>query len=202
MSSLSGNGINVNIRLKLLIDKNSNKVLCGEAGKDFVDFLFGLLQFPLGCIVGLLQENKALVSVAFSNILQSVQNLEDSFFPSPTVKQSLLEPGVDSSQLDFHLLFPKFKPLYHSSQYFGSPSQNPTKGYIKEDNAKYMVMDSLNITPWSDISLLTLINKFNIREFSSVEEKNVVVNFNKSLELLKASLESETVLTDVFLREE
>ena len=43
--------------LKLLIDNKSKRVVNAEAGNDFVDFLFGLMQVPLGSIMGNLLEN-------------------------------------------------------------------------------------------------------------------------------------------------
>ena len=42
------------ISLNLLVDNKSNKVVYAEARKEFVDFFFGLLQIPLGSIMGLL----------------------------------------------------------------------------------------------------------------------------------------------------
>ncbi|MCH90559.1 DUF674 family protein, partial [Trifolium medium] len=38
------------VQLKLLINKESNKVLFAEAGKDFVDILCSFLTMPLGTI--------------------------------------------------------------------------------------------------------------------------------------------------------
>ncbi|CAN1831282.1 hypothetical protein LINPERHAP1_LOCUS33138 [Linum perenne] len=40
----------VKVTLKLLINKNTNKVLFAEAGNEFVDFFFTLLSFPFGTI--------------------------------------------------------------------------------------------------------------------------------------------------------
>ncbi|CAL1354613.1 unnamed protein product [Linum trigynum] len=36
--------------VKLIIDKNEKRVLCAEAGKEFVDFLFNFLAMPVGAI--------------------------------------------------------------------------------------------------------------------------------------------------------
>ncbi|CAI0625993.1 unnamed protein product [Linum tenue] len=46
------------VTLKLLINKKTKKVLFAEAGKDFVDFLFTLLSFPLGTVIKLLSRTK------------------------------------------------------------------------------------------------------------------------------------------------
>ncbi|CAN1269325.1 hypothetical protein LINPERPRIM_LOCUS13544 [Linum perenne] len=46
------------VTLKLLVDKKGNRVLFAEAGKEFVDFLFTLLSFPLGTVIRLLSKNQ------------------------------------------------------------------------------------------------------------------------------------------------
>ncbi|OEL12732.1 hypothetical protein BAE44_0026251 [Dichanthelium oligosanthes] len=44
---------------KLLIDTSSQRVLFAEAGKDVVDFVFGLLAMPVGAVVSLLRAGNA-----------------------------------------------------------------------------------------------------------------------------------------------
>lgn len=63
----------------------------------------------------------------------------------------------------------------------------------------YMVMDNLEVKPMSTISALTLINKFHVKDVSSLVEKQVEVGFNEGMAILKASFESRFVLTTVFL---
>ncbi|XP_017413260.1 uncharacterized protein LOC108324845 [Vigna angularis] len=72
-------------------------------------------------------------------------------------------------------------------------------GFVKEV-VTYMVMDDLVIQPMSSISSITLLNKFNVKEVGSLQEKVVELDMNQGVNLLKASLQSKTVLTDVFLR--
>ncbi|KAI3461379.1 hypothetical protein Pfo_018042 [Paulownia fortunei] len=69
-------------------------------------------------------------------------------------------------------------------------------GFVK-GVVTYMVMDDLVVMPLSNISSITLLNKFNVKEVSALEEK--VVNFGMD-ELLKASLETKKVLTHVFMK--
>ncbi|WOL06907.1 hypothetical protein Cni_G15642 [Canna indica] len=71
-------------------------------------------------------------------------------------------------------------------------------GYVK-GVVIYTVMDDLSIMPMSTISCITLLNKFNVKHVGTLEEKIVKLGFEEGLQLLKASLESKTVLTDVFL---
>ncbi|KAL1558174.1 hypothetical protein AAHA92_08670 [Salvia divinorum] len=62
----------------------------------------------------------------------------------------------------------------------------------------YMVMDDLTIKPMSTISSITMLNKFNIKEVGALEEKVVTLGMDEAVKLLKASLQSKKVLTDVF----
>ncbi|XP_004147723.1 uncharacterized protein LOC101207526 [Cucumis sativus] len=71
-------------------------------------------------------------------------------------------------------------------------------GFVK-GVVTYMVMDDLSVKPMSTISSITLLNKFNIKEVGALEEKVVTLDVSQGLKLLKASLQSKTVLTDVFL---
>ncbi|MFQ6671529.1 hypothetical protein Gotur_036052 [Gossypium turneri] len=71
-------------------------------------------------------------------------------------------------------------------------------GYVK-GVVTYTVMDDLTVTPMSTISSITMLHKFNIKQLDALEEKVVNVGTNEGVEILKASLWSETLLTDVFL---
>ncbi|KAL9421995.1 hypothetical protein AB3S75_034296 [Citrus x aurantiifolia] len=72
------------------------------------------------------------------------------------------------------------------------------RGFVK-DMVTYMVMDNLEVMPMSTISCITWLNKFNVGDLGSLEEK--VVNFgpDEALKLLKASMECKNVFTSVFL---
>ncbi|KAL3620100.1 hypothetical protein CASFOL_035012 [Castilleja foliolosa] len=80
----------------------------------------------------------------------------------------------------------------------GKPLVSNEDGFVK-GVMTYMVMDDLVVTPMSTISSITLLNKFNIKEVGSLEEKVVSFGLNEAVKLLNASLKSKKVLTDVFL---
>ncbi|KAK9683410.1 hypothetical protein RND81_10G138900 [Saponaria officinalis] len=71
-------------------------------------------------------------------------------------------------------------------------------GYVK-GVVTYMVMDHLAVKPMSTISGITLINEFGVNDISSLVEKQVQVTLNEGVAILKASLETRFVLTNVFL---
>ncbi|XP_039775423.1 uncharacterized protein LOC120642907 [Panicum virgatum] len=63
----------------------------------------------------------------------------------------------------------------------------------------YTVLDDLTITPMSAISSITLLNAFAVTDLAALQEKTVRLGYREGLAILKASLQSNTVLTDVFL---
>ncbi|CAL4951587.1 unnamed protein product [Urochloa decumbens] len=63
----------------------------------------------------------------------------------------------------------------------------------------YTVMDDLTVTPMSAISSFSLLNAFAVTDLAALQEKTVQLGYNEGLEILRASLQSKTVLTDVFL---
>uniref|UniRef100_A0A8I6X3L4 CASP-like protein n=2 Tax=Hordeum vulgare subsp. vulgare TaxID=112509 RepID=A0A8I6X3L4_HORVV len=74
-----------------------------------------------------------------------------------------------------------------------------TGGYV-QSLVTYTIMDDLTITPMSNISALALITKLNREKKDLVlEEKSVKIGEKEALDILKASVNSSTVLTDVFL---
>ncbi|KAJ6311665.1 hypothetical protein OIU77_013425 [Salix suchowensis] len=61
-----------------------------------------------------------------------------------------------------------------------------------------MVTDDLSVSPMSMMSVVGLLNKFDIKDLSVLEEKVLEFGINEVLELLKASLSSKEALTAVF----
>ncbi|CAM8957918.1 unnamed protein product [Rhodiola kirilowii] len=115
--------------LKLLIDKKSKKVLFAESGKEFVDFLFNLLNLPVATVILLLTTGGMVGS--FGNIYKSVENLNDTYMQPNKDKQSLLRPALMCpSTVAHHLLTnsdafstPK---LYTCPNLHGYVSSDPT----------------------------------------------------------------------------
>ncbi|XP_072968269.1 uncharacterized protein [Typha angustifolia] len=71
-------------------------------------------------------------------------------------------------------------------------------GYVK-GVVNYMVMDDLAVVPASTFSAIELFNRFQVKDVTSLYASVVEFGMEEGLELLKASLQSKTVLTDVFL---
>ncbi|KAM0948233.1 hypothetical protein DsansV1_C07g0076141 [Dioscorea sansibarensis] len=225
--------------LKLLIDTKANRVLFAEAGKQVVDFLFGLLALPLGSIVKLLSKGQMVGSIG--SLYSSLENLDSTYIQPNQDKDILLSPqGQEPRQCQNKLLLsaptpPKVEAYYGCGSGYcrSSCSEYVTKvcgiqcpscrcrmekvikcvdpgsgmasgngggegGYVK-GVVTYTIMDDLSVTPMSSISSITLLSKFNVKNVDVLKEKNVSLGMQEALELLKASLGSKTVLTDVFL---
>ncbi|XP_055830284.1 uncharacterized protein LOC129899364 [Solanum dulcamara] len=94
--------------------------------------------------------------------------------------------------------YPMSSRLTYVAPRFASGAVPSTSGFVK-DMVTYMVMDDLVIKPMSTISSITLLNKFNVKDVSFLQEEVVNFGMEEALNLLKASFESKTVLTSVFM---
>ncbi|KAL5554803.1 hypothetical protein UlMin_042204 [Ulmus minor] len=83
---------------------------------------------------------------------------------------------------------------------FGKDKVASGEGGFVKGLVTYMVMDDLVVEPMSTISSIMLLNKFNVKDVVALEEKVVDMGMAEGLKLLQASLQSKTVLTNVFLR--
>jgi hypothetical protein len=217
------------VKLKLLVDKKSNRVLFAEASKEFVDFLFYILSLPAGTIISLSTKEGMVGSLG--NLYGSLENLSTDYMQpyyqnkdciwKPTIPNSsvndnlLMLPNVDQSttpkkfyrcassgcsgyfSVDPSAKCPACNRLMIAiTAYITSPSVE--KGYVKEA-VTYMVMDGLVVKPMSISSITLLLNNFNIKDIGLLENKEVTFGMDEAVKLIKASLESKTVLTDVFL---
>ncbi|CAN6334523.1 unnamed protein product [Urochloa humidicola] len=75
----------------------------------------------------------------------------------------------------------------------------PKKGFVQGGTVTYTVTDDLVITPMSSLSGIALLNSCAVRDLGALQEKTVQIGYKEGLEILKASQQSKTVLTDVFL---
>ncbi|CAO2208950.1 unnamed protein product [Urochloa humidicola] len=80
----------------------------------------------------------------------------------------------------------------------GGSSSGGVVGYVK-DMVTYTVMDDLTVAPMSTIGAVTAIAALGVTDITGLQSKTAEIGYKEGLALLKASLQSETVLTDVFL---
>ncbi|GJN37450.1 hypothetical protein PR202_gb26406 [Eleusine coracana subsp. coracana] len=86
------------------------------------------------------------------------------------------------------------------------------RGGFVQGVVTYTVTDDLAVTPMSTISSITLLNSFAVRDLGDLQEKTVHIGYDElnasmcihavylqGVEILKASMHSKQVFTDVFL---
>ncbi|XP_057781855.1 uncharacterized protein LOC131000104 [Salvia miltiorrhiza] len=215
------------VSLKLLIDTGAKRVLFAEAGKDCVDFLFHILSLPVATIIRLLQAQGMVGSLPnLYKSLESLNDTyiqpdksKDTFLkPAPPVSSSsvpllaLKDPLIQKNfykcaHCNCHVsddptaVCPKCgRKMTAIVAYVAPPAVQVASedGGIVKGVVTYMVMDDLVVKPMSTISSITLLNKFNVKEVGALEEKVVNLGMKEAIMLLKTSLQSQKVLTDVF----
>ncbi|KAL5569734.1 hypothetical protein UlMin_026309 [Ulmus minor] len=216
------------VSLKLLIDTKNQKVLFAEAGKDFIDFLFTLLSLPVGTLIRLLSTNGMVGSLgkmysSFENLsdtyIQPNFNKDTLLKPSSPLGSPMTLLSLENDTSSGRKLYVCYQrhvaadtPLAvcphcrnnTSEEVIYMGSADPQVGSSGEGGfvkgvVTYMVMDDLQVKPMSTISSITTLNKFNLKEVGALEERIVVLEMDQGLKLLKASLQTENVLTHVFL---
>ncbi|RLN27532.1 hypothetical protein C2845_PM05G22290 [Panicum miliaceum] len=89
----------------------------------------------------------------------------------------------------------------------GSPPEPPPpvpareatrRGFVQGGAVTYTVTDDLVISPMSNVSSIALLNACAVRDLGALQERTVQIGYKEGLEILRASLQSKTVLTDVF----
>ncbi|CAO2199030.1 unnamed protein product [Urochloa humidicola] len=218
------------LRMKLLVDTRAQRVLFAEASKEVVDFLFSLLALPVGTVAMLLGPNSVVGSVgnlygSVDNLERSyaqpgvdMDALLRPLFPLPAYGAvgpllRLPEPSARPRCLYCGGRPPQAAPQETQRIYNGNGTYTPVlqvhqvygipkslAGGFVLGNMTYTVMDDLSVAPMSTISSISVFNTMAVRDLGAVQERTVQIGYDEALKILKASFESKTVLTDVFLR--
>ncbi|KAF6160969.1 hypothetical protein GIB67_007610 [Kingdonia uniflora] len=84
---------NATIRLKMLVDREHNRVVFAESQKDFVDILLSFFTLPIGTIIRLLRKQPQPLRMGCLNSLyEGLENLEAAYFKNDICKNMLLRP--------------------------------------------------------------------------------------------------------------
>ncbi|XP_019248478.1 PREDICTED: uncharacterized protein LOC109227737 [Nicotiana attenuata] len=201
------------VTMKLLIDSKTKRVMFAEAGKECIDFLFHILALPIGSVIRLLT-TKGMVG-CLGNLYESLENLDNMFIQPNQEKDILLKPKSAAYATSGPLLLadsPVKKQFYRCSYNNNHnyttddprtrcPSENvvATGGGLVKGVVTYMVLDNLVVKPMSTISSITLLNEFSVKDVGILKEKVVTLGMEEALLLLKTSLQSKNVLTNVFM---
>ncbi|KVI01664.1 uncharacterized protein LOC112501002 [Cynara cardunculus var. scolymus] len=201
------------ICLKLFFDKVNDIVLYAVVEEDFVNMLCAFLAFPLGYIFN--QFPCLSFEGCMGNLHKSIQGADINLFSHEERKEMLVNPKLSpglaytSNLIDIEeatvpsystfspLLEAKYKIL-RSNPNLGN--QKVFDGFVKGP-ATFLVMDNLEVKPLSPISVKLLIDKLMV-PLSDIGEQAVILDKNKAMRLLAASLASKHALTSTFLHKE
>ncbi|XXG62179.1 hypothetical protein AAC387_Pa05g0596 [Persea americana] len=174
--------------LTLLVDKERNRVIYAESGKDFVETLLSFLTLPLGTVIKLSGKQSNMGSL--TKLYESLEDLDSEFLNTKACKDMLLHPKSPAEELYKYLpLIVNIGAIYR------------TKYYVCSCSLDWCVGTHRLISVVSSMKSFALLKKFGVSDTSVLEEMNVNVGEEEVLYLLKRLLLSKTPLTDVFLGE-
>ncbi|XP_045818140.1 uncharacterized protein LOC123910893 [Trifolium pratense] len=174
------------VTLKLLVDTKENKVLFAEASKAAIDNLLNMFRLSFGNVVRFMSNDDVHLLGSLGSLYHTsstVQNLNhnrgNSFYMCPN--GCIFGISCD-----------------HCSRVMNHDETRCVA--IKDQNVTFILMDDLVIKPFSPISIITLLNKFNFKQVGTLQEMVVEFGMDECVELLKTSLQSKMVLTSVFIK--
>lgn len=205
------------IKVKVYVQKSTNKILLAHCSEDFIDFLFSLLTVPSGKLISLLTTD--LESLSIENIHQSVLELNvGECLKSQQLKDMLLYPKLLSHYFCTNHVFPleetnsnkflkqaisgesrDYSLTLDSTQAYKiltdqSPNPKVEGGFVRGPTM-FMVTDDLVVTPLSSMSCFTYLHTLKVLP-SDIEEQVIDIGMNEALNLLRASLTSTSVLSN------
>ncbi|PNX86179.1 hypothetical protein L195_g042256 [Trifolium pratense] len=176
------------IPLKVLVDKQSNKVAFVEATKHFVDTLFSFLSLPLGTIVRLLattnnnnDQQQLPESSPFleniKNLYQSVQNRNSDIpWNNPFCEHMLLYPRNPCVNCTCGKPTIRQPTILDSDE--GQVNYAQDGVFVRETTPWFLVSDDLKkIVPCSRFSSLEMLTALGYSDLTHLEE--VTHNINK-----------------------
>ncbi|XP_048552853.1 uncharacterized protein LOC125533136 [Triticum urartu] len=196
-------GVEPTIDVKVFVDKERNRVLFAESGKEFVDVLFGFLTLPLGTVVRLLGGQSQVGCL--DELYGSVEGLSTDLFRTEACKAMLLRPinaaAKQCCQLKVRVDDTKHREVYVCGDTSCSVTAfSSVPGVVcRCGGMKFIVTDDLRVAPASTSLMLTLLDEFQVPDPSSLEQRILRFSSDKIIDLLRRSLTSQNPLTDHYL---
>ncbi|XP_047092966.1 uncharacterized protein LOC124704750 [Lolium rigidum] len=189
------------MKITLAVNRSRNRVLFADAGSDFVDVLLSFLTLPLsalqfcatsspGCLsnltdsVGRLRGSKLLKVEACHDMLLTPPATHEHWYATIHDLPSLY---VDGRSCRCWEIMARLVHVYNTSI-----SGSGTFVRCKE---RFVISDDWTIRPASTSTMQSLSHNI----FYGFEEVEVCVGWPEVVSILKASLSSDTIFTDVFL---
>ncbi|KAI8532068.1 hypothetical protein RHMOL_Rhmol11G0184700 [Rhododendron molle] len=212
--------------LKILVEKEKNRIVFVEANKDFVDVLFSFLTVPLGTIVRLTREHFLKGEIGcLNNLYESLEKFDEDFLSSEhkgvllhprcatdvycrDLKVNLVECNkskyyvcqgerCDVVSYDQNDSCPCGKALHYELNFL-NPVPEGGCGFVKP-TVHFMITDDFQVLPTSTMAGLSLLGNFGELDGSKIEERLLNIGKDEVLKLLKCSLASRTPFSDSIL---
>ncbi|CAN6372846.1 unnamed protein product [Urochloa humidicola] len=211
------------LTMKLLVDSSPwrPRVVFAEAGKDTVDFLFSLLAMPAGTAVNLL--GRESLAGSMGNLYGSAENLDGAYVhPGAANKQeailcAALQPPAATAPRSWLFRLPEPTPAAPKKLFNCSTGYYSCRSYVTEVSGtrcpncnSTMVVEARPVGPssqeaerkgfvQSNVSSMALLSAYAVRCVGALQERTVQIGYKEGVEILRAALQSKTVLTDVFI---
>ncbi|XP_066347894.1 uncharacterized protein [Miscanthus floridulus] len=199
------------IGVKLFVDKEKRKVLFAESEKEFVDVLFGLLTMPLGTVVRLLDKQSQMGCL--DEVYKSVEDLSTDYFQTKACKAMLLKPlnaasrhccrlkiNVDGSVPRVVYVCKDTSCSAHSDNAFSSFPDTVCEcgkdGVFVKGCLKFIVTDDLHVAPALTSLMMSVFEKFGVRDPAVLEQQVLQFSSEKVLCLYKRILVTKQPLTE------
>ncbi|KAK8334102.1 hypothetical protein V6Z11_A10G250300, partial [Gossypium hirsutum] len=213
--------------MKLLIHSKSHRFQFAGDGKDFVDFFFNIMSLPVGTVIRLLSEqgrpacirniynsienlgNSYMLSATNKDILLKPQAFNYAVYVPPLLPS--MKPPTYTNFYRCTSSYPRDSccmanvpksrcpcctSVMDSNFTFANLPNKVGGGFVKE-TLTYMITDDLVVRPLPTQSIITLLNKFNIKDV--VKEKVIAVGVNEGKKKLKYQIKWFSVHAIVFL---
>ncbi|XBI94561.1 hypothetical protein VPH35_031174 [Triticum aestivum] len=183
------------IEVKVFVDKERSRVIFAESGKEFVDVLFGFHTLPLGTVVRLLGKQSQVGCL--DELYKSVKGLSADFFRTEACKAMLLKPINAAAQqcCRLNVRVDDAKRDGERPESSATAAAGSDAGVFVKGDAKFIVTDDFQVAPASTSLMLTLFDKFDVQDPSSLEQRTLHLSSDKMISLLKRSLTSKNALT-------
>ncbi|KAK9078682.1 hypothetical protein SSX86_002739 [Deinandra increscens subsp. villosa] len=185
--------------LEVSLQKSTGKFLFAEAKEDFVDFVFGFLSIPLGTVIGTLMKGTSSIR-CFDNLFRSILNMNvERYFKSQDTKNKLVKPPPGQEYCSKNMIFPLIGHTITSLSVSGYSYQlkDPRiEGSFLKQSGLFYVTDDLSISPSSSHLVINTLNKLKVK-VDDIEKHEITIGFEEGLNMLKASLRSQSTLTNI-----
>ncbi|KAL8473485.1 hypothetical protein ACS0TY_030352 [Phlomoides rotata] len=189
----------VELSLKVFINKEKTKVLFAEAENDFADVLLSFLNLSLGKIVKIVEKqygDRAPCIGSLTSLYNGLANTDMVNLWSVRGNEMLDNPKIMDSTMESTRNLKVCVDYTESSTYAFGESY---KGVFTQNSASFIICDDLRMVPNAMGSIMQTFSELglDITDMQGAETRNVTFGLKEIIHLLKESLVSPTPLSDL-----